>query len=271
MYPFYCTVTLIDFMSWFNDFRCNVTIDRRLWYYCLLISPLVLHICTETEMSSFWRNFHHWLHRKLSKWQLSVQSVIKISSKWQHFRFSDVSLNFIGISHLDRDEMDTIPQKAFFKRIFFNGNVWISIKTSSKFVPKSQIKKIPTLVQVMARYPPGTKPSFKSVIDSHQSPQRNRFQWETYRNLPDFVYKIALKVTACNFAAIVSVGRWVNWRIEAWRRRYASVKCVTISSGDAVCVHWKRRNKNSVNFETKCQHFLSRQCIWKCLQNGGYS
>ena len=44
---------------------------------------------TETEMSSFWRNFHHWLHRKLSKWQLSVQSVIKISSKWQHFRFSE--------------------------------------------------------------------------------------------------------------------------------------------------------------------------------------
>ena len=39
-------------------------------------------------MSSFWRNFNHWLHRKLSKWQLSVQSVIKISSKWQHFRFS---------------------------------------------------------------------------------------------------------------------------------------------------------------------------------------
>ena len=48
-----------------------------------------LHCITETEMSSFWRNFHHWLHRKLSKWQLSVQSVIKISSKWQHFRFSD--------------------------------------------------------------------------------------------------------------------------------------------------------------------------------------
>ena len=42
-------------------------------------------------MSSFWRNFHHWLYRKLSKWQLSVQSVIKISSKW-HFRFSEVHL-----------------------------------------------------------------------------------------------------------------------------------------------------------------------------------
>ena len=44
---------------------------------------------TETEMSSFWRNFHHWLHWKLSFWQLSVQPVMKISSKWRHFRFSD--------------------------------------------------------------------------------------------------------------------------------------------------------------------------------------
>ena len=44
-------------------------------------------------MSSFWRNFHHWLHRKLSFWQLSVQSVIKISSKWQHFRFSELRLS----------------------------------------------------------------------------------------------------------------------------------------------------------------------------------
>ena len=42
---------------------------------------------TETKMSSFWWNFHHWLHWKLSKWQLPVQPVIKISSKWRHFRF----------------------------------------------------------------------------------------------------------------------------------------------------------------------------------------
>ena len=43
-----------------------------------------------TEMSSFWWNFHHCLHWKLSKWQLSVQSVVKISSKWHHFHFSEV-------------------------------------------------------------------------------------------------------------------------------------------------------------------------------------
>ena len=46
-------------------------------------------IIIEMEMSSFWWNFHHWLHWKSSKWQLPVQPVIKISSKWWHFRFSD--------------------------------------------------------------------------------------------------------------------------------------------------------------------------------------
>ena len=44
----------------------------------------------EMEMSSFWWNFHHWLHRMLSKWQLPVQPVMKISSKWWHVHFSDM-------------------------------------------------------------------------------------------------------------------------------------------------------------------------------------
>ena len=51
--------------------------------------PLCGEFTGDRKMMSFWRNFHHWLHRKLSKWQLSVQSVIKISSKWHHFRFSE--------------------------------------------------------------------------------------------------------------------------------------------------------------------------------------
>ena len=42
----------------------------------------------ETEMSSFGWNFCQWLYRKLSFWQLLVQPVMKISTKWWHFRFS---------------------------------------------------------------------------------------------------------------------------------------------------------------------------------------
>ena len=34
-----------------------------------------------------WLNFNHWLHWKLSKWQLPVQPVFKIEWKWQHFCF----------------------------------------------------------------------------------------------------------------------------------------------------------------------------------------
>ena len=39
---------------------------------------------TETRIS-FWRNFHHWLQWKLSFWQLPVQPMMKISSKWRYF------------------------------------------------------------------------------------------------------------------------------------------------------------------------------------------
>ena len=47
-----------------------------------------ISLVTDTQMSSFWRNFHHWLHWKLLLWQLPVESVMKTKSKWKHFRFS---------------------------------------------------------------------------------------------------------------------------------------------------------------------------------------
>ena len=64
---------------------------RNILQICNIICVNGIHILnggTETEMSSFWWNFHHWLHWKLSKWQLPVQLMIKISSKSRHFRFS---------------------------------------------------------------------------------------------------------------------------------------------------------------------------------------
>ena len=45
-----------------------------------------------------------------------------------------------------------------FKCIFFNENVWISIKIPLKFVPKGPINNIPALVQIMAWRRPGDKP-----------------------------------------------------------------------------------------------------------------
>ena len=49
--------------------------------------PITYIICTETQNVTIW-NFLHWLPWKLSFWQLPVQPAMKISSKWQHPRFS---------------------------------------------------------------------------------------------------------------------------------------------------------------------------------------
>ena len=48
---------------------------------------------TETEMSSFWWNLHHWLHLKLSKWRYPVRTMMKISSK-RYFRFGAIPCSF---------------------------------------------------------------------------------------------------------------------------------------------------------------------------------
>ena len=53
-----------------------------------------------------------------------------------------------------------------FKCIFFNGNVWISIKISLKFVPKGPINNIPALVQIMAWRRPGNKPLSEPIMVS---------------------------------------------------------------------------------------------------------
>ena len=53
-----------------------------------------------------------------------------------------------------------------FKRIFFNENVWISIKISLKFVHKGPINKIPALVQIMAWHRIGDKPLSELMLIS---------------------------------------------------------------------------------------------------------
>ena len=53
-----------------------------------------------------------------------------------------------------------------FKRIFFNENVWSSIKISLKFVPKGPINKIPASFQIMAWHCPGDKPLSEAMLVS---------------------------------------------------------------------------------------------------------
>ena len=51
-----------------------------------------------------------------------------------------------------------------FKCIFLNGNLWIVIKISLKFVPKGPINNIPALVQIMAWRRTGHKPLSEQMM-----------------------------------------------------------------------------------------------------------
>ena len=65
-----------------------------------------------------------------------------------------------------------------FRRIFFNENVWISIKISLKCVPKGPVNNITALVQILAWRLPGYKPLSEPMVDS--SPTHicvTRHQW----------------------------------------------------------------------------------------------
>ena len=68
-----------------RNITANAIWEVMISFFC---QYTILSVHAETEMLSFWWNFHQWLHWKLSFWQLSVQTVMKISSKWWHFHFS---------------------------------------------------------------------------------------------------------------------------------------------------------------------------------------
>ena len=53
-----------------------------------------------------------------------------------------------------------------FKRVFFNENVWISIKILLKFVPQGPINIIPAMFPIMAWRRPGNKPLSEAMLVS---------------------------------------------------------------------------------------------------------
>ena len=76
-------------------------------------------------------------------------------------KFSMTRINSLRLRPNGRHLADNI-----LKCIFFNENVWISIKIWLKFVPKDPINNIPALVQIMAWHRPGAKPLSEPMMVS---------------------------------------------------------------------------------------------------------
>ena len=68
------------------------------------------------------------------------------------------------LTHCGWDKMAVIFQPTFFKCIFFNENVWISVQILLKFVPKVPINNISALVQIMAWPQSGDKQSSEPMM-----------------------------------------------------------------------------------------------------------
>ena len=108
-------------------------------------------------------------------WQLSCYDMCKIGT-WSNQDFFKLKQHEF-LQDLDYEYINTLntlrPRQNgrhfaddIFKRILFNVNVWISIKISLKFVPKSPINKIPALFQIMAWRRPGNKPLSEAMLVS---------------------------------------------------------------------------------------------------------
>ena len=101
-----------------------------------------------------------------SAWSVSPYGLIRPQwVKWIIMAVPGADVSDIHIRMLSTDFNTLRPRQNgrhfaddVFKCIFLNGNLWISIKISLKFVPKDPINNIPALVQIMAWRRTGDKP-----------------------------------------------------------------------------------------------------------------
>ena len=96
---------------------------------------------------------------------LFINSDAEIIRLWLYLCSEQLDYQVEYINTLRPRQMDKF-RSVILKRIFFNENVWISIKISLKFVPKGPINTISALVQMMAWRRPGDKPLSEPMIVS---------------------------------------------------------------------------------------------------------
>ena len=101
----------------------------------------------------------HFQHISTNVWRL--KRIVFLTIIWRLQRCISMGLKTLR----PRQNGQHFPDN-FFKWIFFNENVWISIKISLKFVAKGPINDIPTFVQIMAWRRQGDKPLSESMLVS---------------------------------------------------------------------------------------------------------
>ena len=106
-----------------------------------------------------------------------------------------VEISTIQLTHWGWEKMrqDGCHFTNILNCIFLNEDIWIPIKISLKFVPKSPISNIPPLVQIMAWCCPGNKTLSETMM-------------------------VSLPMHIC-----VTWPQWVNWILARWQIIYIYV------------------------------------------------
>ena len=122
---------------------------------------------------------------------LQIQVWILYVWEWQGGICGQTSVNTLRPRQNGRHFADDI-----FRCIFFNENVWTSLKFSLKFVPDVRINNIPALVQIMAWRRPGDKPlSEPMMVRSPTHICVNRPRWVNMPPVASIVYLTVIVVT----------------------------------------------------------------------------
>ena len=112
------------------------------------------------------------LNKRLSKQSRRRWFETPLRLLWRHCNeLYPVTLHIVSVSP---STVNTLMSRQncrhfaddIFKCISWNKNVWISLKITLKFVPNVRNNNIPALVQIMARYRPGHKPTSEPMVVS---------------------------------------------------------------------------------------------------------
>ena len=123
------------------------------------------------HQAAMWILWGHPAHREwLQKKHVCIIGMV-CPITWEHSQFSTkfppMRLIWAGCFNTLRPRRNEQHfADNIFKHIFFNENVWISIKIPLKFVPKGPINNIPALVQIMAWRQSGDKPLSEPMMVS---------------------------------------------------------------------------------------------------------
>ena len=122
----------------------------------LVWQPSTSPVSTDTKMSSFWRHFQHWL---LPKWQLPVQSVMKMFVNMTAFPFQCL------YSVMQSD------CRQFPACIIVMSGVWLS--SLSEWQPSISVSKIRKNIYRSDK-------SFTAIVDVHSSFIPNKTTFTKY-------------------------------------------------------------------------------------------